>query len=114
MKRELRDFFKSKLNIILTVLQSLAILFLCLCGVWGLAIIFGLIFEGLFFIFLGVKNLQKNKKLDEMIELQRRINVDGFDVEKEGKRNKFAKKSSVLTSIVYFVMGLTLIFITII
>lgn len=113
MKKELRDFFKSKLNIILTVLQSLAILFLCLCTVWNVAIILFLIFEGLFFAFLGVKTLQKNKKLDAQLELRHKIDIGQMDMEKEGKKNKLAKKSNVFSAIIYFLMGLTLIIIAI-
>lgn len=113
MKKVLRDFFKSKLNIILTVLQSLAIVFLCLCAVWSLAIVFMLIFEGLFFVFFGVKNLQKNKKLDEKLELINKISIEKLDMEKEAKKNKFVKKSNVTTSIIYFIMGGILIIIAI-
>lgn len=113
MGRELRDFFKSKLNIILTVLQSLAILFLCLCSVWGLAIVFMLFLEGLFFVFLGVKKLQNNKKIDKQLELISQINIEKIDMEKEHKKNNLAKKSNVFTSIVYFIMGAILMFIAI-
>lgn len=113
MKKALRNFFKSKLNIILTILQSLAVVFLCLCEVWRLAIVFMLIFEGLFFIFFGVKNLQKNKKLDENLELINKISIEKIDLEKEAKKNKFAKKSNVMTSVIYFLMGGILIIIAI-
>ena len=114
MKKFLQDFFKSKLNIILFVLQTLAIIFVCLASIWNLAVMFVLIFEGLFFIVFGIKNLQKNKKLDEQLELLSKISIENIDMQRECKRNSLIKKSNVFTSIIYFLMGAMLLIVAII
>ena len=114
MKKFLQDFFKSKLNIILFVLQVLAIIFVCLASIWNLAVMFVLIFEGLFFIAFGIKNLQKNKKLDEQLELLSKISIENIDMQRECKRNNLIKKSNVFTSIIYFLMGAMLLIVAII
>ena len=113
MKKILQEFFKSKLNIIMAILQCLAILFLCLNSVWQMAVMFMLIFEGLFFILFGIKTLQKNKIMDKQLELIGKINIENIDMERESKKNKIMKKSNMFTSFIYFMMGATLIIIAI-
>lgn len=113
MKNKIKEFFKSKLNIILFSLQVLALAFLCFTGIWTGAMIIVLVAEGLFFIFFGVRYLKKNKELDKNLELEEKITIENIDIDKYKKRSKFQKKSNVLQAIMFFFMGLCLIAIAI-
>lgn len=114
MKKQLQQFLKDKVNMTICILQLLAIVFLCLCGVWQFATFLFLILEGLVFVFVGIRTLKQNKKIDREYELANKINIENVDMLKQNKKNNIEKKSNRFSAIIYFLMGITLIFIAII
>ena len=113
MKKFFQEFFGSKLNIFLIASQVIALFFLCFANKGRWAFDLTLVFEAVFFVIFGIKTLVKNKEIDKNTELQSKLAIENINMERLEKRNKLIKKSNVFQSILYFFMGLALLFVAI-
>lgn len=113
MKKSIQEFFKSKLNITLLASQVIALFFLCFANKGRWAFVLTLVFEAVFFVVLGIKTIVKNKEIDKNTELQSKLAIENINMERLEKRNKLIKKSNVFQAILYFFMGLALLFVAI-
>lgn len=113
MKKFFQEFFGSKLNIFLLASQVIALFFLCFANKGRWAFVLTLVFEAIFFVVLGIKTIVKNKEIDKNTELQSKLTIENINMERLEKRNKLIKKSNVFQAILYFFMGLALLFVAI-
>ncbi len=113
MKKFFQEFFGSKLNIFLLASQVIALFFLCFANKGRWAFVLTLVFEAVFFVIFGIKTLVKNKEIDKNMELQSKLAIENINMERLEKRNKLIKKSNIFQAILYFFMGLALLFVAI-
>ena len=113
MKKFFQEFFGSKLNIFLLASQVIALFFLCFANTGRWAFVLTLVFEAVFFVIFGIKTLVKNKEIDKNMELQSKLAIENINMERLEKRNKLIKKSNIFQAILYFFMGLALLFVAI-
>ena len=113
MKKFFQEFFGSKLNIFLLASQVIALFFLCFANKGRWTFVLTLVFEAVFFVIFGIKTLVKNKEIDKNMELQSKLAIENINMERLEKRNKLIKKSNIFQAILYFFMGLALLFVAI-
>ena len=113
MKKFFQEFFGSKLNIFLLASQVIALFFLCFANKGRWAFVLTLVFEAVFIVIFGRKTLVKNKEIEKNMELQSKLAIENINMERLEKRNKLIKKSNIFQAILYFFMGLALLFVAI-
>ena len=113
MKKFFQEFFGSKLNIFLLASQVIALFFLCFANKGRWAFVLTLVFEAVFFVIFGIKTLVKNKEIDKNMELQSKLAIENINMERLEKRNKLIQQSNIFQAILYFFMGLALLFVAI-
>ena len=106
----MKDFFKNKFNLIYTILQAIAILFLCLSTLSGLFLILCIIVEGIFFIVLGVSYFVKIKEKEQKDDLYSQLPFAEERKEKTLKKNTRNRRFNKLTGVFYILIGVALIF----
>lgn len=109
----MKEFFKSKLNITMLILQVIALAFLCFCSLHAVFMILAILFEGAFFIVLGVSFFMANKKLDKDIELRSMLPISEEEKNALAEKRKKSVKGNKLKGVMYMVFGVILIFLII-
>lgn len=107
----MKNFFKSKLNIALVVIQGVALLFMCFSALVSWAIIPALILEGVFFIVYGVRFFYLNKDLDKQSELYALMPIGDDERKTLASAKKRNKRFNKIKGIIYIIFGVVLAFI---
>jgi len=107
----MKEFFKSKLNIALVVIQGIALLFMCLSALWSWAIILALILEGAFFVVYGIRFFYLNKSLDKENELYELMPIGDDDKKYLASAKKRNKRFNKIKGILYIIFGIVIAFI---
>ena len=110
MKNTLIKFFSNKFNLILTIVQSAAVLCFLLNNALTFLLILGIVLEGVFFIVLGVRMFFDNKKIRQKEDLMRSLPMQREDEASMQKNNTRQIKANIWQAVLYIVMGIILIF----
>lgn len=105
----MRDFFKKKFNIVLTIIQAIALFLMCLSSLHGVFMVLAIIVEGVFFITYGLKYFNENKVISKKNDLYNEIFGEDSNVDNEKKLSK-SKKFNILKGIMFMCFGIVLIF----
>ena len=108
-KESLLKFLRNKFNIVLIVLQIVALLSYLLSAV---ADFFGVIFllmEGVFLIVWGVRMLFSLRQINQQIEVFERLSTDAKAIELNRKRCKQNKKNYIFMGIALIILGCVLL-----
>jgi len=106
----MREFFKNKYNLIMLIVQCVAILFFCLGNAWSICFIFAIFCEGAFFEVLGIAMLHNNKLITKKESMLHSLPMQKADIEDMEKRNKQKIKLNKFQAVLYIIMGVLLIF----
>ena len=109
MKDFLNNILKNKMYLTLTILQVLAIGFILFGYFWSIFFLIGIIFEGVFFIVLGVMYLIKNSKEKEKQAVLENLPFEKNEIEGLQKKTKRTMKYNKLTGVIYILLGLVLV-----
>ena len=110
MKKIIEKFLKNKFNVVLLIVQVIAILFLILGSMWDFAYILAVILEGVFFVLLGIKMFINNSKIRYKESLMQNLPIQKQEMESIQKSNVRKIKSNKFQAILYILMGILLIF----
>ena len=111
MIEQIKNFFKNKFNLILTIIQALALILFAFGSVWGVCTIIGLIIEGVFLIVWGIKMFVGNKSIKSKEELLSALPIDQSESEKMQKRNKITIKGNRFQGVMLILLGILIIFV---
>jgi len=110
----MKQFFKSKINITLFSIQSLAFLFLCFCSLHGIFVILAIVLEGVFFIVYGVSFFLQNKNVNKETDIYNMMPISDEEKKSLSQRNLKSKKFNKLKGLMFIAFGIILIFLIII
>ena len=111
MIEQIKNFFKNKFNLILTIIQALALILFAFGSVWGVCTIIGLVIEGVFLIIWGIKMFVGNKSIKSKEELLSALPIDQSESEKMQKRNKITIKGNRFQGVMLILLGILIIFV---
>ena len=111
MIEQIKNFFKNKFNLILTIIQALALILFAFGSVWGVCTIIGLVIEGVFLIVWGIKMFVGNKSIKSKEELLSALPIDQSESEKMQKRNKITIKGNRFQGVMLILLGILIIFV---
>ena len=106
----MREFFKNKLNLILIILVGVSLIGLLIASFWDAFVPFSSILFGILSIFVAYLFFKKylnnkNKKIDEFISQEDKL---------KRKTSKFLENESkmnlIMLAVLFFVMGVILIY----
>ena len=106
----MKDFFKSKLNVAMFVLQCVALFLLCLCNIHIIFLILAFMCEGSFFIILGASCFVANKKMNKDVEIRNMLPLSDEEKNIMAEQQKKRAKGNKLKGILYVIFGVILIF----
>ncbi len=110
MKEKIKEFFSDTWNIVLTVFQCIGILAFLLLEISRIFTIIFLLCEGVFFILLSIKILQRKKKILEQQAIYDQLPYSHEQLESMHRANERAIKSNRLMSVMYMALGIVLVF----
>jgi len=113
MKEKIKKFLSDKLNLTLTIIQSIAII--CLMFIW-LSIIFNigfLIFESVFFVIWGIKILIDTNKIKYRKEYYSKLPYTAEQLEYLKKKDVKDMKSGKLKGYLTIFLGISLLYMSI-
>lgn len=109
MKEILQKFFKKKINILLLVLQSLALVSFVMIEYLAIFSYLFVLFESAFFVVWGIGTLKSNKEIYKTKSMYEKLpysSIEKADMQKktetEIKNNKFKGVMLVLLGVVLF------------
>ena len=112
MKEKLKKFFSDKFNMVLSVIQCVAVICLILIGV---SIIFNIIFlllESVFFVLWGIKILMDVKKIEYRKEIYSKMPYTPEQLDYLKKKDISDKKNGKFRGVTLILLGLVLIYMT--
>lgn len=113
MRDFLKRFFSNKLNIVLTILQVVVVVFFLFGNVWNTCLLIAIVIEGVFFVTLGIKSLFSNKFIRSQESLFEKLPMQKAEIESLEKSNNRKIKSNKLQAVLYMIMGIVLVFLVI-
>ena len=114
MKKFLKEFFSNKFYIVLTIIQSLAIIMLALGMVSGIFYALAIALEGVFFVVWGIRIFYQNKEIVKKQNLIDALPMSQSDIDTMHKSNTRHIKANKLQAILFIMLGIVLIFMLII
>lgn len=109
----MKEFFKSKFNIVLFSTQVLALLALCFSSLNGIFLIISIVMEGVFFVVYGVNCFLANKKMERDNDLYELLPISEEEKKTMSVREKKSKKGNILKGIMFIVFGIMLVFLVV-
>ena len=106
-------FFRNKFNIALLIVQCIALAFFLLGNFWGVAFIFAVLSESVFFILLGIRLFKQNKEILSNQDIMLGLPIAKSEMESLEKSNKKNIRANKLQAILCIFMGIVLFFIVI-
>lgn len=109
----MKNFFKSKMNIVFFSIQALAILSLCFSEINGFFAIVAIFLEGVFFIIYGFSSFYQNKKVDKKTELYSMLPISEDEKKALSQSGDKGKKHNILKGVLFICFGVILVFLII-
>lgn len=110
MKKLLKEFFGNKFNIVLTVIQVLALIMLVLGKVSGFCYLLAIAMEGVFFIVWGIRIFCQNKEIVKKQNIIDSLPISQNELDTMHKSNTRHIKANKLQAVLFIMMGIVLIF----
>ena len=110
MKEYIRKFCKDKFNIVLLIIQILALFFLALASISYVFTILFFVMESVFFIVLGIKFLVGTKKLKNNQELYNQLPYNETQRELLKKNDENEIKNNKFRGVMFIILGIILLF----
>ena len=111
MREKIIEFFSNKFNLILTIVQVIALVLFGFGNVWAICFVLAISSEGVFFVVLGIKTFANNKQIKSRESMMGALPIKKAELEHMQKQNNRTIKLNKLQAVLYIIMGIILVFI---